>query len=824
MSGVNTTLILHPATEGLSDITFDQSGATGATSGYIVPAGSIRLHEEKRLEIAYAQSPRRDGGEVSGAHGPLVPLEFDVLISGTSRADMLEKADALYSAVTCPDGGTLEFKPDGVGASVMSTFYHYLQSPPPALVQSRDNRWDNPAKADSRYRILAQVTLMTLPFATSDPDSPVIVINGATVYNVGDGSQDYATATASVVKGGLPALVRLSVTPGGTGDAAVGRLLLANRTRGLTNFDATYLSSSAIAPTGVWSNQVDASRCGGSYERCTPTANGEVYGRRFTISNWSDHKGRVAIAVIVRSNGTAKREFDIYYAWTIGNTVVYGEAKNVSQVQQWEVLLLGEPDIPETELSDIDDLDLYIDIYVKRTSGTGTFDIDGLKLFYTDEGALQVDMPAGVGASSSYKFILENLEHRDIAHVLTTAANKLSYLPTVYGSFLTFDPNRSNRVDLAWHRYKAAVIVDDFSGYGDYWQQIATFEDSEGWTGGVAYTPAFAEGDRAMEITLTGGAGTLEWTHNLNLETWESGDFICLWVFVYYTSAPSAISLTLTFSSQAGARYQITKSLNISPGAQSVLMKRGDFTQAGYPSWASITHTKIEVTVTGGTGVTIAVDDLRAVKVDPNDATKCNDTYGEWEIPGDEVHIYVDDNDLPYALGGAEWDNAFHEDIVGTDFTLSAKCKMYLALQAVGLWFRVSDTTTGSEDGYLFLHYADYAYLYEYTGGDFTNLQSKRIADLVDEVFYLGVLAKGDSIKCFISTDKDTLFQAQNVVLDVTDSTHSGTRFGVNVDYGARLTDVRFEEIKDLHVPADSLTLTGQALFQTIVPFHEASS
>lgn len=829
MSGINTTLVLYPTATELADITFDQSGVTSATSGYIMDAGALRLNEEDRLAIAYAEGSRRDGGEVASAHGPLVDLSFTAIVSDTTRAGMIDKANDLMAAVTDPDGGLLKFKPDGVGAGVLDTYYHYLQSPPPALAQIKGNRWDAPPNDNGVYRVVLEVVLKTLPFATSNPSSPVSVLGATTVYNIGNGSADFATIDADDVKGTLPALVRLQATPGVSGASSIGRLWIAKRSKTLTSFEGTYLSSSssAISPTGVWSTQTDASRCGGNYVRCTATQNGQVYGRRFTIANWDSHKGRAALAAVVRSNGTGVAEWDVYYGWTIGNTPLSGEHQQVSKVQAWQVVMLGELDIPETELSTLDALDLYIDVYVVRQSGSGTFDIDAIKLFYTDEAALQVDMPAGYGASSTYKFLLENLTGEEIAHVLNASTNKLAYLPGVLGNFITAEPNRDTRLEFAWQRYELSEIDESFGGYTKFYKQIADFGSAEGWVGGTPVTDQYyyAQGDQGLEITLDGGAGEAYASVACNLAAFAAGAYVCMFSRLAFSVAPSAVSITIKLETSTSGYYDYTASLTPdSAVAQQIAVAKSDFTAHSDPFWGDISRVVLTASVTGGTAVHLYVDDLRAGEIDPDDSDLWNETGGEWvqaaHAPG--MHVYEDMTGHPYSAGGAGyWQCQFYADTVDTDFAVSMCVEKRSSDRTAAILFRWEATDFNTQDGYLFEHHTNIARCYRYDNGSETLLDAISRYDLVDTPYWMGVVCKGSAIKCFVSRTEADLFDASNMVISVSSATYSGGYLGIAGHAQVRMTDVRLKSLKELHVPADSISVQAHAIFRTIFPFCE---
>jgi len=262
-----------------------------------------------------------------------------------------------------------------------------------------------------------KVTLQTQPFSTSNPSSLTAILSSEELTNIDDGSDDHYTIDAADIKGSLPALCRVGVVNQVAGSpAAIGRFWLARRTKTLTNFVSTYTSATALAPTGAWSTETDAGRCGGTYYNCTPVASETVYAIRFTIANWDSHIGRAAPLLICRCNSSLPSDFEIYYRWTLANNALYGKPKNVSAVLSWEAIILGELDLPDTEMSDAEDLDLYLDVCVVRKAGSGTFDIDALKLLYTDECALQIDAPSGYGAASTHTLLAENTDE-EIAHI-----------------------------------------------------------------------------------------------------------------------------------------------------------------------------------------------------------------------------------------------------------------------------------------------------------------------------------------------------------------------------------------------------------------------
>jgi len=762
-----------------------------------------------------------DGGVVTNYHGPMVPVTFDVVVSDTSRAGMMQKADALSVVVISDEGGYLRYKPDGVGASVPETYYHFVKSPPPALKQMKGNRWDAAPKSGV-YRIVLKVTLQTQPFPTSNPSSLTSILSSEELTNIDDGTDDHYTIDAADVKGSLPAACRVSIVNQVAGsDAPIGRFWLARRTKTLTSFVSTYTSAAAQAPTGAWNTETDASRCGGTYYRCTPGVSQQVYAIRFTIANWDSHIGRAALLLVSRCNSTAGTDFDVYYRWTLANNVTHGQAKNVGESMRWTALILGELDLPDTEMSDTEDLDLYLDICVVRKAGGGTFDIDALKLLYTDECALQLDAPAGYGAASTHTLLAENLDD-ELAHIYTTSSSKLAYLCSAYGNFLTLEPGRDNRVDVAWLRKGAGTVLfsDDFSGYGSYWQKVADFESDEDWTSGEDY------GNEASSLAVEGAAfWALVFSTNILSYLDGEWDFSHLAGTDYfagyvYTEAEAGVNISL-YSSGGHYEHDFTSI----PGINLIKVKKQDLDPVGSPNWAEIE--RIVISTDLDVQATI-VDDLRFVLADPDDSDEFNDTGEIWDFPSGTWHVYELDGatkSLGCYVRANEILALLHEDY-GNDVRLSARVRVCLEDGEAGLVFRVSDGTSGSEDMYgFFIDTANnLVELREWTAGTPADIETAVAYDCDYDVdYYLGVIVQGTTIQCYISTDAGTLWHSGNMVFDTTDATISSGQVGCLVinENIARFGDFVVRGAGDKHDPSDTADLSIDAMFRTIFPFSE---
>ena len=851
--GTGTTLVLSPTSTLLSDITFDMSVTTGASSGYVVDAGSLRFKEHERFEVQYSEGARTDGGKVANARGPLVEVTFTVVISDATRSAMLLKAAALTEAVTDQDGGVLKYKPEDLAAGVEDTYYEYLQGAGPRLKDMKGNRWDKGPMENGIYRVILEVVLMTFPFPSSDPDTPVAVRTSDTVDNVDDGADDFSTVLASGMKGTIPALTRIELTP--TGSQEIGRLWIAQRSEDLTSFESTYLSSAsaAIAPTAVWGTETDASRCGGNYVLCTPRLNDEVYGRRFTISNWESHKGRCAVALVCMHKAFRREDWEVWLSWTISDVEVSLEHKMLKEGGQWEVLILGEIDLPQTEMGAQGDLTLYLDVYCKRTDGSySTFGIDALKLLYTDEGCLDLVMPEGVGVSSSSKLVLETISREEIAQVQATADDALEYLPAAYGPFIYLKPNRTNRLDLIWERSKLAQVLDDFSEYADNWELLINAQpdqDSEVWAGGAFgsvewYHPHI--GDDSYEATSPAAGYMTVTGKTWSVEDWETTDYLVAFFYVDWTDVPSSLSMEIIAYSSDTDYYAGGGAVTIRTGFFAQVVAISSFSATGSPNWAQIEKWGLYVTAADTTDIEAWFGGLMVVKKGPGGSySECTgDTFDQ--DPNDEWFILpISELSWP-ALPGVEYcigrlnDSADDAGILWYNTSYDAGAfKMWAAVavedidpsavterQYLLFWYCSSPVAIGSVSGYCVqITSTRQIDAYEMASGTPTSKGQELLVPLEEPGqywLYVGVLEKDGTHRIFVSATKEDLFKRRNQVLTFSDSTYTGNYFGVGADSRiGYVADFGLAEIQDLHDPSDQLSLRADAVFQTITPFGE---
>lgn len=376
---------------------------------------------------------------------------------------------------------------------------------------------------------------------------------------------------------------------------------------------------------------------------------------------------------------------------------------------------------------------------------------------------------------------------------------------------------------------------DGFEGYGDFWLKLLDFEADETWTAltfptgstiaGAIDNTNYVEAAAGYKITCTFDTNDRHFIAQYSyaapvLDLSQEGRFTdddYVTIAVYLDSQP-VDGLYLWFMTDFNHYYQVTLDTNIvTTGWHFYKVKRGDFAATGAPNWNSIAFVRCSARrVLGvGTQVTeITWDDLRIVKADPGDSSVSNDTGSAWDFPSGEWHVYNEDDDSTItSLGQIDVDAGVdmfavrHAWPQRDDYEIVVPVKAKRDDGFLGIAFRMTDTTPGSEDGYALM--AD-------TGGDLLRLASyvngargwmlfPSFTFDLDTWYYLGIRVTGSRIQGFCSTSRDTLFDA--ALIDLVDTTHTTGQVGlVGLDTVARFDSLDLsarsitEELKGLHL------------------------
>ena len=434
--GTGSTLSLHP--RGASDITL----SVGNVSTYFVPLQTLDFNEEQRWQAIYDDARTGEGGEVVGESAPLVPLVFQCRVRGATRAAVIQAYNTLKLALINQRGGTLEYKPEDLAAGVLSTFYHYVQSAPPRLLDVAGNRWDAAARSDDgQFAVWVECELKTQPIATSDPDSPVTLTDlDVTIQNwedAGESQTNQVLINGGNIKGSMPALLRFTARPGA--GQAMGRLIVFKRDEGtLANFKNIYEAEGAtvIYPSTAWNEESDENRGGGAYMLCAPDSgnNGIQQGLRFLLDNPADHEGRFAVFGVGRDGAETRGVWTHQVKLRAGNVVQEGrDDYEAESLRSFQYIYAGEFELPIVPFSD-DETDYaygpYIEWYSQRASGGSEFRLDAIELVFVSDSKLNptaLDVPCADedGVTEDERLLVENFSDsygniRELAHVLAS--------------------------------------------------------------------------------------------------------------------------------------------------------------------------------------------------------------------------------------------------------------------------------------------------------------------------------------------------------------------------------------------------------------------
>jgi len=849
-SGRNSTLTLNP--RGLDALTLhvDSALPQGAeTYRLFVDLGRMDFNEEQRLSATES-----------------VPLTFPVIIKATTSDARRTAYRALHRAVTNYRGGTLAYLPEGAGASVLTTYYHYTASEPPRLLDVGGNRWDKGPASDNYYTLQVDVELKSYPMATSDPDTPINVpsLTGTLDNWYGGGANNRITVTSTDLQGTHPALVQLLITP--NSDQALGRIILFRRSARdgtLENLYTLYEAEDGIiiAPSAAWTAVTASARGGGVYMQCAPATadNGLAQGVRFSLSYPTDSAGRFAVFGVVYDGAATTGVWTHQVKLTSGNVVQAGDDDYyAASLKIWQLLYMGEFELPLTDLSDLSagyDDGPYLEWYSSRASGDSEFRLDALLLVWVSDRDIQSGTALDVvcndegGLWSPYKLLIENLLDRfggvamrayvaasdnNMARVLTAAPR---------GDFITLDPDYDHLLVCIQERYTGVLLADTFENYvNSRFAQLASVEAPESWTDSVSSSVQYVEGagtrysdarslSREVSKSLVSGFGDTSFDMTVNGVFVES-DFICLYIYAATWKDDSAV--TLNFGNYANtARLYADLTLNV--GHNFVTVKRSAFTSVNGMTWEATARVYLTVSKTN-----IYLDFIRSEKSDLRNTAVPNATGSVWGFyPDDGVWSITSDVDedtpgetLAY-LYATHTPGAALINRTASDVYYRARVYAKRDEGDVGLLWRADDCTllaSGNEQGYgaLLDTTDDRLHIYRYTSGALTAIASPVIAAEPDRWYTMGVITEEDTHNVYaalssgLAYDDSTLYTTGNLLHTFTDSTYDTGKCGLRSNNTlGRFDNVYLESRDDKMQPTDQITIEGKAIFRTITPFDE---
>jgi hypothetical protein len=330
---------------------------------------------------------------------------------------------------------------------------------------------------------------------------------------------------------------------------------------------------------------------------------------------------------------------------------------------------------------------------------------------------------------------------------------------------------------------------DNFEGYDSYWRKVADFEDDEAWVGanvaddGVIYVEA-TEGRR--HTPFVGSTDDLAVSLDLSVEgRFTDDDYVCIAYYVAQNTCPPGIVFHIRLRTDAGNYYY--KNLPVTVGWHFERVTKGNMDVMNAPNWANITSLYVLTdTLMTPFCFIVTVDDWRVAKADPNDASTYNETGVRWDFPDGEWHIYSEDDDLTrITLGQIDVETGVEKFAVRHAWPVNDNYEILVPIKAkrddglLGIAARMTDTTPGSEDGYILV--ADTTNnllrLYRMDNGVKTQLDSASYTFNLDTWYYLGLRVIRSRIEGFASTAEAGLWLT--ALVEATDTTHATGQLGV---------------------------------------------
>jgi hypothetical protein len=169
------------------------------TSEYLLMSQDLK--ESDREKIIYSEG-RFDGSVISST-ASIVTAEFVFLVNGDTPEEIATNVATVKAAFFNIKGGYIEYRPVGYSASILTTFYKFLQSPPPQRLREADavqSSIETTFAMGQLYRF--QVKIFSL--ATSNPDSPSTIASGDIYTFLEDGDNaNRATGCLAIPSSGI---------------------------------------------------------------------------------------------------------------------------------------------------------------------------------------------------------------------------------------------------------------------------------------------------------------------------------------------------------------------------------------------------------------------------------------------------------------------------------------------------------------------------------------------------------------------------------------------------------------------------------------------
>jgi hypothetical protein len=369
-----------------------------------------------------------------------------------------------------------------------------------------------------------------------------------------------------------------------------------------------------------------------------------------------------------------------------------------------------------------------------------------------------------------------------------------------------------------WERRDGTLLLDDdFAGYDANWEMISDCD--------VAWVNAFLDNNKFVEDTGSNRVAVATAHRTIgpvDYSGWGNDDYFCACFSV-------ATGYTTDVELRDGAGiYALTVVIPNSSSWAPIFDTKGNFfVKAGAPNWNSIDDAYFLVTSLFDT----YWDNWRWSKKDP-DAAQPNDFGSDWNYQPTTKPWFVFTDAATRCAGNptvAFGGSAVEQSLVA-NMANAANIKMkarvytfqdpsYIDDNEIGILFRLSDQTSGSEDGYfLAIHEdSDELRLYEYTAGTPTLLASIGFTVDPNTWYWLGVEVYESTITCYAHTTEANLWDTP--LLEVVDTTHTTGKCGFMVKEGmGRFDDAEVWAEDDRYNPQDEMEVEVKALRRSVHP------
>lgn len=449
---MTTTVKLTPI--NLDQIVFGTGYQSAIPTGFYLLLDTLNFHESERREILYSET--KYGGKAINTSDKLAPVEFSVIVFGTTRNQMLARSEQLAQTVGNIKGGLFEYTPDGV---TTTSFYTYEMSAKPAVSSQKLNRWDDIARERGIFAMIFDVTLTTQPFVHSQLFA-AISPSRSTLDNQGT----YNWFDLLDIKGDVPALVQVKLT--NPNAATLNRFYICSRSSvysSLSTLVSNFEAENADTEIGTWANQADAARSNGNYNQLTLSAS--TWGSLlFNLPSIAQYEGLITVLPVIRaSTPNVVCRVAVY----LNDELVWASPNQYSpETIKWEILYAGEFNFPPLTMSN--DVNATLQLAVEFLGG-GTLDVDFVQIFFSDEGIGQIDVSTdgSYGVAQTQSLLLEtDLQNIRKAIVIDSGDNVVRMAKSIYGTLNSVIGINDTRVFVLFQRLSGAdlhIPADDLN-------------------------------------------------------------------------------------------------------------------------------------------------------------------------------------------------------------------------------------------------------------------------------------------------------------------------------------------------------------------------